>query len=65
MQNYKENFKETLNQPSNGLNYMKFNTGNKCLLLISGHKYKHQWTQIDKDMVGKKIELTVKNSKRQ
>ena len=44
---------------------MKFNTGNKCLLLISGHKYKHQWTQIDKDMVGKKIELTVKNSKRQ
>ena len=30
-------------------NYMKLNTG-KCHLLISGDKYKHQWTQIVKDM---------------
>ena len=30
--------------------YMKLNTG-KWHLLISGHKYKHQWTQLDKDMV--------------
>ena len=30
--------------------YMKLNTG-KWHLLISGHKYKHQWAQLDKDMV--------------
>ena len=31
-------------------NYMKLNT-DKCHLLISGHKYEHQWVQIDKDLV--------------
>ena len=43
---------------------MKLNTG-KCHLLISGHKYEHQWTQIDKDMFVKEIELTVVNNNRQ
>ena len=31
-------------------NYMKLNT-DKCHLLISGHKYEHDWAQIGKDMV--------------
>ena len=31
-------------------NYMNLNTG-KCHLLIFGHKYKHQWAQIGKNMV--------------
>ena len=35
-------------------NYVKVNTG-KCDLLISGHKYEHQWVQTGKDMVGKKM----------
>ena len=32
---------------------------------MSGHKYECQWTQIDKDRVGKKKELTVGNKNRQ
>ena len=31
-------------------NCMKLNT-DKCHLLISGHKYEHDWAQIGKDMV--------------
>ena len=31
-------------------NYMKLNT-DKWHLVIFGHKYEHQWTQIGKDMV--------------
>ena len=39
-------------------NYIKLHTGN-CHLLISGHKYEHQWVQIGKDMVweGSKVIL--------
>ena len=43
---------------------MKLKTG-KCHLLVSGYKYEHQWTQIGKDMVGKKIELAARNNNRQ
>ena len=31
-------------------NYMNLNTG-KCHLLTFGHKYKHQWAQVAKNMV--------------
>ena len=31
-------------------NYINLNSG-KCHLLISGHKYEHQWAQVSKDMV--------------
>ena len=31
-------------------NYIKLHSG-KCYLLISGHKYEHQWVHIGKDMV--------------
>ena len=63
MQKCKKDLKETLNYRFED-NYMKLNSG-KCHLLISGHKYEHQWTQIGKDIIGKKIELTVRNNNRQ
>ena len=41
-------------------NYIKLNTG-KCYLLISGHKYEHQWIQTGKDMVWEEnIDITNK-----
>ena len=43
---------------------MKLNIG-KCHLLICSHKYEHRWTQVGKDMIEKKIELTVRNNNRQ
>ena len=43
---------------------MKLNTG-KCHVLISGYQYEHPWTQISKDVAGKKVELTVRNRNKQ
>ena len=37
-------------------NYMKLNT-DKCHLLISGHKYEHQWAQLDRDKVWEENEV--------
>ena len=56
LQNYQKNFKEILNQPIHWFeeDYMNLNTG-KCHLLIFGHKYKHQWAQIGKNMVWEEI----------
>ena len=45
---YSNNFTNFLKSSSN--NYTNLNTG-KSHLLIFGHKYEHQWTQIGKDMV--------------